>query len=239
MRNPRAEPHEPSVSQGRGWSSDGCSALVSCVPTRKSGSHLASVHWLLALTKVLAAQVARAARRWATSQLARRAQHVRRRGIVKRPTRRGLEGFSGSWLHLRRIFIDAAPWLEQGCGRPVSRAHMSEWSRSVEGVERMDRGTLSCRVRRKNQDLTSHLTKKRSRPFLSEFHKQLELRAPRRPRSFANSFGRVRPQRKSTARHRAGARARSLTCLCRYHSGALRRLTTADSLELLSSPLLP
>ena len=171
VRNPRAEPHEPSVSQGRGWSSDGCSALVSCVPTRKSGSHLASVHWLLALTKVLAAQVARAARRWATSQLARRAQHARRRGIVKRPTRCGLEGFSRSWLHLRRIFIDATPWLEQGCGRPVSRAHMSEWSRSVEGVERMDCGTLSCRVRRENQDLTSLLTKKRSRPFLSEFHK--------------------------------------------------------------------
>ena len=159
MGNPRVESHEPSVSQGQGWSSDGCSVLVSCVPTRKSGSHLASVHWLLALTKVLTAQVARAARRWATSQLARRAQHVRRRGIVKRPTRRGLEGFSGSWLHLRRIFIDATPWLEQGCGRPVSRAHMSEWSRLVEGIERMDRGTLSCRVRRENQDLTSLLTK--------------------------------------------------------------------------------
>ena len=185
---------------------------------------------------MLAAQVARAARSWATSQLARRVRRVRPQNTVSRPTRNCSEGFSRSWLHLRRIFIDATPWLEQGCGRPVSRAHMSEWSRSVEGVERMDRGTLSCRVRRENQDLTSLLTKKRSRPFLSEFHKQLELRAPRRPRSFANSFGRVRPQRKSIARHRAGARARSLTCLCRYHSGALRRLTTADSLELLSSP---
>ena len=169
--NPRVESHEPSVSQGQGWSSDGCSVLVSCLPTRKSGSHLTSAHWLLALTKVLAAQVARAARRSPTSQLAHRAQHVRRRGIVQRPTRRGLEGFSRSWLHLRRIFIDATPWLEQGCGRPVSRAHMSEWSRSVEGVERMDRGTSSCRVRRENQDLTSLLTKKRSRPFLSELHK--------------------------------------------------------------------
>ena len=110
------EPHEPSVSQGRGWSSDGCSALVSCVPTRKSGSHLASVHWLLALTKVLAAQVARAARRWATSQLARRAQHARRRGRVKRPTRCGLEGFSRSWLHLRRIFIDSEGRKHFGAG---------------------------------------------------------------------------------------------------------------------------
>ena len=173
VRNPRAEPHEPSVSQGRGWSSDGCSALVSCVPTRKSGSHLASVHWLLALTKVLAAQVARAARRWATSQLARCIELIRLRGIVKRPTRNPFEGFSRSWLHLRRIFIDATPWLEQGCGcgRPVSRAHMSEWSRSVEGVERMDCGTLSCRVRRENPDLTSPLTKKRSRQILSHFHR--------------------------------------------------------------------
>ena len=43
----------------------------------------AIVHWRSALTKVLPAQVARAARSAATSQLARRAQHVRRRGTVK------------------------------------------------------------------------------------------------------------------------------------------------------------
>ena len=57
--------------------------LVSCLPTRISGSHFAIVHWPSALTKVLPAQVARAARSAATSQLARRAQHVRRRGTVK------------------------------------------------------------------------------------------------------------------------------------------------------------
>ena len=43
----------------------------------------ASVHWASALTKVPPAQVARAARSAATSELARRAQHVRRRGTVK------------------------------------------------------------------------------------------------------------------------------------------------------------
>ena len=130
------------------------------------------------MTKVLAAQVARAARSWATSQLARRVRRVRPQNTVSRPTRNCSEGFSRSWLHLRRIFIDATPWLEQGCGRPVSRAHMSEWSRSVEGVERMDCGTLSCRVRRENPDLTSPPTKKRSRQILSHFHRQLEMRVP-------------------------------------------------------------
>ena len=54
-----------------------------CLPTRISGSHFAIVHWPSALAKVLPAQVARAARSAATSQLARRAQHVRRRGTVK------------------------------------------------------------------------------------------------------------------------------------------------------------
>jgi hypothetical protein len=58
-------------------------SLVSYLPTRISGSHFAIVHWPSALTKVLPAQVARAARSAATSQLARRAQHVRRRGTVK------------------------------------------------------------------------------------------------------------------------------------------------------------
>ena len=37
-----------------------------------------------ALTKVLPAQVSRAARSWATSQMARRVQHAPRRGTVKR-----------------------------------------------------------------------------------------------------------------------------------------------------------
>ena len=41
------------------------------------------IDWPSALTKVLPAQVARAARSAATSQLVRRAQHVRRRGAVK------------------------------------------------------------------------------------------------------------------------------------------------------------
>ena len=57
--------------------------LVSYLPTRISGSHFAIVHWPSALTKVLPARVARAARSAATSQLTRCAQHVRRRGTVK------------------------------------------------------------------------------------------------------------------------------------------------------------
>ena len=61
------------VSQGQGWSSGGCSPLISYLPTRIIGSHFAIVHWpsASALTKVPPAQVARAARSAATSQLAR------------------------------------------------------------------------------------------------------------------------------------------------------------------------
>ena len=49
----------------------------------------------------------------------------------------------------------------------------------------MDVGTLSRRVRRENPDITSPLTKKRARQILSHFRRYLELRVPRRPRSFA------------------------------------------------------
>ena len=62
----------------------GCPPLASCLPTRISGSHFAIVHWPSSQTKVLPAQAARAARSAASSQLARRAQHARRRGTVKR-----------------------------------------------------------------------------------------------------------------------------------------------------------
>ena len=57
-------------------------------------------------------------------------------------------------------------------------------SSKFEGVETVDVGTLPRRVRRENPDITSPLTKRRARQILSHFHRYLELRVPRRPRSF-------------------------------------------------------
>ena len=45
-------------------------------------------------------------------------------------------------------------------------------------------GALSRLVRRENPELTSLETKKRPRQILSHFHRKLELRVTRRPRSF-------------------------------------------------------
>ena len=47
---------------------------------------------------------------------------------------------------------------------------MRELSSKFEGVETVDVGTLSRRVRRENPDITSPLTKKRARQILSHFH---------------------------------------------------------------------
>ena len=108
-RNPRANPHEHSISLGQGWSSGGCSALVSCAPNRKSGPLIPSLSFPLQLTKVLPAQVARSARRRSTSRLHERARHVWRRGIVKRLLRYRLEGHFRSQSFISRILIDATP----------------------------------------------------------------------------------------------------------------------------------
>ena len=123
------------------------------------------------LTKVLPAQVARAARSWATSQLAHLVENAWRRGIVKRLLRFRLEGQFRSQSCNTRIFVDATPWLGKGGARHDLYVRMRELSSKFEGVERMDCGTLSCRVRRENPDLTSPLTKKRSRQILSHFHR--------------------------------------------------------------------
>ena len=123
------------------------------------------------LTKVLPAQVARAARSWATSQLAHLVENAWRRGIVKRLLRCRLEGQFRSQSCNTRIFVDAAPWLGKGGARHDLYVRMRELSSKFEGVERMDCGTLSCRVRRENPDLTSPLTKKRSLQVLSHFHR--------------------------------------------------------------------
>ena len=81
-RNPRANPHAHSIPLGQGWSSGGCSALVSCAPNQKSGPLIPSLSFPPPLTKVLPAQVARSARRRSTSRLHERARHVWRRGTV-------------------------------------------------------------------------------------------------------------------------------------------------------------
>ena len=108
-RNPRANPHEHSISLGQGWSPGGCSALGSCAPNRKSGPLIPSLSFAHALTKVLPAQVARAARSWATSQMARRVEHAPRRGIVKRLLRYALEGHFRSLSCKTRICNVATP----------------------------------------------------------------------------------------------------------------------------------
>ena len=99
-------------------------------------------------------------------------------------------------------------------------------------------GTLPRRVRRENPDITSPLTKRRARQTLSYFHRYLELRVPRRPRSFAK---RVRKWAISKVGHHMSlcGYACSFKNLPRSHpSGAVRRVTTAKSLELLSSSLI-
>ena len=138
-----------------------------------------SLSFAHALTKVLPAQVARAARSWATSQMARRVEHAPRRGIVKRLLRYALEGHFRSLSCISRILIDAAPWHEQWGVRHDLYARMGELSSKFEGVETVDVGTLSRRVRRENPDITSPPTERRARQILSHFHRYLELRVPR------------------------------------------------------------
>ena len=108
-RNPRANPHEHSISLGQGWSSGGCSALVSCAPNRKSGPLIPSPSFPLNCNDMLPAQVPRSARRRSTSRLHERARHVWRRGTVKRLLRYRPEGHFRSQSSISRILIDAAP----------------------------------------------------------------------------------------------------------------------------------
>ena len=118
-------------------------------------------------------------------------------------------------------------------------ARMRELSSKFEGVETVDVGTLPRRVRRENPDITSPLTKKCARQILSShFHRYLELRVSRRPRSFAK---RVRKWTISKVGHHMSlcGYACSFKNLPRSHpTGAVRRVTTANPLELLSSPLM-
>ena len=82
-RNPRANLHEHSISLGQGWSSGGCSALVSCAPNRKSGPLIPSLGFPHDFCNgLLPAQVPRPARRRSTSRLHERPRLVWRRGTV-------------------------------------------------------------------------------------------------------------------------------------------------------------
>ena len=61
---------------------------------------------------------------------------------------------------------------------------MQKLSQKFEGVETVDPPSLSRRVRRKFPDLTSPLTESASRQLLSEIRRKLDLRVPRRPRTY-------------------------------------------------------
>ena len=99
----------------------------------------------------------------------------------------------------------------------------------------MDVGTLPRRVRRENPDITSPLTKRCSRQILSHFHRFLELRVPRRPRSFAK-----RVQKWATSKERyhtplCGYAFSRMKSTPHHPSHALRRHGIAKSLGLLTS----
>ena len=102
-RNPRANPHEHSISLGQGWSSGGCSALVSCAPNRKSGPLIPSLSFPHDCNDLLPAQVARSARRRSTSRLHERARHVWRRGTVHSSLGFLLEGHFLSQSFISRL----------------------------------------------------------------------------------------------------------------------------------------
>ena len=157
-RNPRAKPHEHSTSLGQGWSSGGCSALVSCAPNRKSGPLIPSLSFPPPLKKVLPAQVARSARRRSTSRLHERARYVWRRGIVKRLLRYRLEGHFRSLSCKTRICNVCDALTEQWGVRHDLYARMRELSSKFEGVETVDVGTLSRRVRGRTRKSGYHLT---------------------------------------------------------------------------------
>ena len=113
---------------------------------------------------------------------------------------------------------------------------MQELSQKFEGVETVDPPSLSRRVRREFPDLTSPLTKSASRQILSEIRRKLDLRVPRRPRTFA---GLVRNRTTSKVSYHAalyGYAFSRIKSTPHHHSHALRRHARAKSLGLLSLP---
>ena len=102
----------------------------------------------------------------------------------------------------------------------------------------MDPPALSRRIRRKFPDLTSPLTKSASRQLLSEIRRKLDLRVPRRPRTFARLVRkRTSSIKGKLSRAQWNGCAFSHTQSTPYHhSQALRRHGMAKSIGLLSPP---
>jgi hypothetical protein len=111
---------------------------------------------------------------------------------------------------------------------------MQELSQKLEGVETVDPPSLSRRIRREFPDLTSPQTKSASRQLLSEIRRKLDLRVPRRPRTFARL---VRNRTTSKVSYHAplyGYAFSRIKSTPHHHSHALRRHARAKSLGLLS-----
>ena len=160
VRNPRANPHEHSIPLGQEPRSGTFWHLASCHSTRISGPLIPPRGFPHALmTKVPPAQVARAARSCATSQLVRRVEHATRRGIVKRLLRYRPEGHFRTLSCKTRICNVAAPWHKQWGVPHDLYARMRELSLKFEGVETVEVGTLSRRVRRERR-ISPHLKPK-------------------------------------------------------------------------------
>ena len=161
-----------------------------------------------------------------------------RHALARRPPRKA-RPFCFLNYYKTRICNVSTPCHEQWGVRHDLYARTRELPFKFERVETVDVETLPRRVRRENPDLTSLETKKRSWHFLSHFHRKLELRVPRRPRSFAK---RVRKWTISKEKYH--------TPLCGYvfsfknisqhqHNlaGASVLHDIANALELLSSSL--
>ena len=113
---------------------------------------------------------------------------------------------------------------------------MRDLSQKLEGVETVDPPPSSHRIRREFPDLTSPLTKSASRQLLSEIRRKLDLRVPRRPRTFARL---VRKRTTSKVSYHAplyGYAFSRIKSTPHHHSHALRRHARAKSLGLLSPP---
>ena len=113
---------------------------------------------------------------------------------------------------------------------------MRDLSQKLEGFETVDPPSLSRRIRREFPDLTSPQTKSASRQLLSEIRRKLDLRVPRRPRTFARL---VRNRTTSKVSYHAplyGYAFSRIKSTPHHHSIALRRHARAKSLGLLSPP---
>ena len=180
MENPRAELHGLLVSKGQGWSSGGCSALVSCLPARISGSHFAIVN------RALAPRTDESAPSPGSSSSTKRSDLAAGPTFSARTAPRYREAFVTMPSRRRICELLVAPQTEGPVA--VRRPDLSDLSsgecvmfraptsesclKSSRGsVRTVDPPSLSRRVRREFPDLNSPLTKRRSRHLLSEIRR--------------------------------------------------------------------